>query len=220
MGIVVLSTHEYCCYPYNRFLRTSLARMRIICRDLTKIGRRPLPPRCRLPTRSPQFERGGRGGRGGEGGWLRGDGQPSPMPFPCSLRRRVWLEARAADQGPCAPVPTKGLEVGCNMGWCDKWGMRVSQGFAMGGIDPVRVLMKPANHRSTGMRHSPRILPLGHTGALTHVSPLSLKELKKQQALVPPASAPPPAPPAPTKKRCAPCKSNIPRRLPAPTPPW
>jgi hypothetical protein len=53
------------------------------------------------------------------------------------------------------------------MGWCDKWGMRVSQGFAMGGIDPVRVLMKPANHRSTGMRHSPRILPLGQGDHLT-----------------------------------------------------
>ena len=140
-------------------------------RDLTKIGSRPLPPRCRLPTRSPQFERGGRGGRGGEGGWLRGDGQPSPMPFPCSLRRRVWSAARAGAQGPCAPVPTKGLDVGCNMGWCDKWGMRVSQGFAMGGIDPVRVLMKPANHRSTGMRHSPRLLPLGHMGKLAQNLP-------------------------------------------------
>jgi hypothetical protein len=30
---------------------------------------------------------------------------------------------------------------------------------------PVRVLMKPANHRSTGMRHSPRLLPLGHWGS-------------------------------------------------------
>ena len=29
---------------------------RIDCRDLTKNARRPLPPRCRLPTRSPQFE--------------------------------------------------------------------------------------------------------------------------------------------------------------------
>ena len=123
------------------------------------------------PRSSRQLSRGGRGGRGGEGGWLRGDGQPSPMPFPCSLRRRVWLEARAADQGPCAPVPTKGLEVGCNMGWCDKWGMRVSQGFAMGGIDPVRVLMKPANHRSTGMRHSPRLLPLGHMGNIAQNLP-------------------------------------------------
>ena len=29
---------------------------RIDCRNLTKNARRPLPPRCRLPTRSPQFE--------------------------------------------------------------------------------------------------------------------------------------------------------------------
>ena len=29
---------------------------RIDWRDLTKIGSRPLPPRCRLPTRSPQLE--------------------------------------------------------------------------------------------------------------------------------------------------------------------
>ena len=123
------------------------------------------------PRSSRQLPRGGRGGRGGDGGWLRGDGQPSPMPFPCSLRRRVWSAARAGAQGPCAPVPTKGLDVGCNMGRCDKWGMRVSQGFAMGGIDPVRVLMKPANHRSTGMRHSPRLLPLGHMGKLAQNFP-------------------------------------------------
>ena len=132
------------------------------------------------PRSSRQLPRGGRGGRGGEGGWLRGDGQPSPMPFPCSLRRLVWSAARAGAQGPCAPVQTKALELNTNRGWCDKWGMRVSQGFAMGGIGPVGVIMKPADHRSTGMRHSPRILPLGHMGDLAHVSPL-----KKQGAANP-----------------------------------
>ena len=109
------------------------------------------------------------------------------MPFPCSLRRLVWSAARAGAQGPCALVQTKALELNTNRGWCDKWGMRVSQGFAMGGIGPVGVIMKPADHRSTGMRHSPRILPLGHRGTLAHVSPL--EKLRTRRAAPRPGSA-------------------------------
>ena len=54
---MAISTDRYCA-PRAAVLAAIFCQIggRIICRHLTKNGRRPLPPRCRLPTRSPRFE--------------------------------------------------------------------------------------------------------------------------------------------------------------------
>ena len=116
----------------------------------------------------------------GEGGWLRGDRQPSPATFPCFLRRLVWLAAGARSQGPCAPMQTTGAGAGRQCGGGPSSGRcECLHDCSMGGVRRVGTLMKPANHRSTEMHSSLRILPSGDPWATSWF--LSLKNCEPIQ---------------------------------------
>ena len=73
-----------------------------------------------------------------------------------SWRRSPGTLRADADQGAGAGAA---IWAGATSGGCE-----CLHDCSMGGVGRVGTLMKPANHRSTGMRHSPRILPLGHMG--------------------------------------------------------
>ena len=80
-------------------------------------------------------------------------------PAPCvvgSSRRGPGTPRADADQGAGRWAASW---AGARSGGCE-----CLQGCAVGGIDPCGVSMKPANHRSTDMHPSPRILPPGHGG--------------------------------------------------------